>query len=280
MFSDYRILGIDEGSDLASVKRAFRKRAKELHPDLASEEDALSRHDLFSQVCAAYRRLVATIDPNSSSLADTSLAGTSRGAGEVAPVADSQSADWVGAGRRGAGGQGAGRHRADGRQGASGHGASGHGAGGQGASGDGTGGQDVAPHSHQDYVFYRQGMRFFVAIHPSQWNFDRMGGLDSSRWGDEEESAAAKARVVALMKFFPKAYYYFSLVVHEYPESEWVFDACNKMAVIETRIGMYRKILASFDRNLGREAAREHGERYAKMSEGLRSVRRDMPEEW
>ncbi len=244
MFSDYRILGIGEGSDLASVKRAFRKRAKELHPDLASEEDALSRHDLFSQVCAAYRRLVATIDPNSSSLADTALAGTSRGAGEVAPGADSQSADWVGAGRRGAGGQ------------------------------------DVAPHSHQDYVFYRQGMRFFVAIHPSQWNFDRRGGLNSSRGGDEEEGAAAKARVVALMKFFPKAYYYFSLVVHEYPESEWAFDARDKMAIIETRIGMYRKILASFDRNLGREAAREHGERYAKMSEGLRSVRRDMPEEW
>ena len=79
---------------------------------------------------------------------------------------------------------------------------------------------------------------------------------------------------------FPKAYYYFSIVVHEYPESDWAFDAREKLGLIEARIGMYRKILESFDRNLGAEAGRAHRERYVKMNENLKAVRRNMPKEW
>jgi outer membrane protein assembly factor BamD (BamD/ComL family) len=49
-----------------------------------------------------------------------------------------------------------------------------------------------------------------------------------------------------LVGLFPRAYYYFSIVVHEYPKSEWYDDAREKMELIETRIGMYKKIIESF----------------------------------
>ena len=194
MISDYRLLGIAEGSGLDAIKAAFRRRAKELHPGLSSDEDGLPRHDLFTQVCGAYRRLVAAVTPKSVA----TFAEEAQGAG-IAPVTSGKAdAAEVLCGVPGA----------------------------------------MRPHTHQDYVFYRQGMRYFMAIHPSQWNLDHLGPLDSMKTGDDEERNATRQRVVELIKLFPKAYYYFSLVVHEYPDSDWALDAKEKMGMIETRIGM------------------------------------------
>ncbi len=115
MISDFHILGVEEDADLASIKSACRKRAKELHPDLAGPEDALARHDLFMEVCKAYGRLMD----------GKKGPGRPRAKVEKAP----------------------------------------------------HGGGEVRLHPDQTYVFYKQGMKFHMAVHPSHWN------LDASRTG-------------------------------------------------------------------------------------------------
>jgi len=56
-----RILGIDHEADLESIKRAYRKLARELHPDLRPEADLVERRTLerrFAEVTAAYEALL------------------------------------------------------------------------------------------------------------------------------------------------------------------------------------------------------------------------------
>ncbi|MBL0212767.1 MAG: DnaJ domain-containing protein [Myxococcales bacterium] len=55
------MLGIDEGADLETVKRAYRRLARTLHPDLQPEADAPRRKILerqFAEVTAAYEVLL------------------------------------------------------------------------------------------------------------------------------------------------------------------------------------------------------------------------------
>jgi hypothetical protein len=57
-----RVLGVDPGAELADIKRAFRKLAKDYHPDLhpeASEDERRTLEARFAEVTAAYRALVA-----------------------------------------------------------------------------------------------------------------------------------------------------------------------------------------------------------------------------
>lgn len=59
---DYHMLGVPEGADPAEVRRAFRKLARTLHPDLhpfASPEERRSLEQKLAQVTAAYQRVVA-----------------------------------------------------------------------------------------------------------------------------------------------------------------------------------------------------------------------------
>ncbi|MBA3451712.1 MAG: DnaJ domain-containing protein [Deltaproteobacteria bacterium] len=56
-----RLLGIQDGADLESVKRAYRKLARALHPDLQPDADAQRRRTLerrFAEVTAAYEVLL------------------------------------------------------------------------------------------------------------------------------------------------------------------------------------------------------------------------------
>ena len=56
-----RLLGIEDGADLESVKRAYRKLARALHPDLQPSADAQRRRTLerrFAEVTAAYEVLL------------------------------------------------------------------------------------------------------------------------------------------------------------------------------------------------------------------------------
>jgi len=55
------MLGIEEGSDLETVKRAYRRMARTLHPDLQPDADALQKRSLerrFAEVTAAYEALL------------------------------------------------------------------------------------------------------------------------------------------------------------------------------------------------------------------------------
>ena len=219
MIDDYSILGLEATKDIAKIKSAFRKRAKELHPDLAREEDVLKNHDLFVEVCAAYRRLV--------------------GGAEAAPKAEPAR----------------GSSRID--------------------------GTSMAPYGDQAYAFYKTGMKCFMSIHPSRWNIDKRM-LNTKIAGDDEEQEDIRRNVMELVKLFPKAYYYFGIVVHEYPDSNWACDAQEKMTLIEERIGMYRRIIESFSSwNVDKAASsREYQEKYNEGIATLKAVRRDEPRGW
>lgn len=56
-----RMLGIDDAADLESIKRAYRRLARELHPDLQPSVDGAERRLLeqrFAAVTAAYEALI------------------------------------------------------------------------------------------------------------------------------------------------------------------------------------------------------------------------------
>ena len=56
-----RLLGIDDCADLETVKRAYRRLARALHPDLQPEASSDRRRALeqqFAEVTAAYETLV------------------------------------------------------------------------------------------------------------------------------------------------------------------------------------------------------------------------------
>jgi hypothetical protein len=194
MVDDFSILGIETGSSAAAIKRAFRARAKALHPDLASGEDALARHSLFVELCAAYSRLMGKGDR-----------ATPRNAPAPAPAAASA-----------------------------------------GAPKSASAPPALIAHADPAYAFYKAGMRIYMGIHPSQWNFDTQRMLNTAIKGSESDQAAIKRKVLELVGLFPKAYYYFGIVFHEYPDSAWAFDAREKMAMIEERIVLYRRIIESF----------------------------------
>jgi curved DNA-binding protein CbpA len=226
MIGDFAILGIEETDEVAAIKKAFRKRAKELHPDLSGEDDPLRRHASFVALCEAYARLLGRDHP--------------------APAAPS---------RKGAGA----------------------------APGGGIPeGRAPAPYSDPAYAFYRPGMRHFMKIHPSQWNLDTRSMLNTKIAGKGEDQEIIKRKVMDLVALFPKAYYYFSLVVHEYPESEWAFDSREKMGKIEERIGRYRRIIESFSSwNVDKkDAIARYREKYAKHAETREAVRKDRPKDW
>jgi len=132
-------------------------------------------------------------------------------------------------------------------------------------------------HADPAYVFYREGTKAFMKIHPSSWNLDTGRMLNTKIAGQEDEQSLIAARVMEIVKLFPKAYYYFSIVVHEYPASEWAFDAQAKMDTIEERIVRYRRIIESF-RSWNRDEAEEmkkYNETYSRMNQNIRAVRRD-----
>lgn len=221
MVSDFQILGIGETEDRDLIKSAFRRRAKELHPDLSTLDNALERHGLFTELCRAYRRLL-------------------EGKGQGRPEPPLQEAGQP------------------------------HGPG-------------LVAHPDQAYVFYRQGMKCFMAIHPSRWNMDTGRMLNTKIAGqDDREQEAMRQKVAELAKLFPRAYYYFSIVVHEYPDSEWALDAAEKMGAIEARVDMYRKIIESFiSWNRDRaELIKDYHESYSKHAQNMKAVRRDRPKDW
>jgi DnaJ-domain-containing protein 1 len=58
-----RVLGVAPGADAATLKRAYRKLARDFHPDLhprATETERRALADRFVQVTAAYQALVAS----------------------------------------------------------------------------------------------------------------------------------------------------------------------------------------------------------------------------
>jgi outer membrane protein assembly factor BamD (BamD/ComL family) len=107
-------------------------------------------------------------------------------------------------------------------------------------------GSGVVPHKDPAYVYYKTAMNFFRRIHPSAWRIDVKHAMAQPSPAREREFARIQQKTKLLVALFPKAYYYFSIVVHEYPESVWTQDARDKMQKIEDRTKLYERIIRSF----------------------------------
>jgi hypothetical protein len=223
MVTDFDILGIGPTDDLEEVKKAFRKKVKQTHPDVTETRDGpegqetFKRHLLFIHVNQAYQRLLGALkgaEKNRAKLGGTP-SPTGRGAPSSNGVPPATGAMEPG---RGTG------TRPDPK----------------------TGGGALALHADPAYVLYKNAMKLFMKVHPSQWTADVDQIAETYIPGHDEINAEIQGRVRELVTLFPKAYYYFSLVFHEYPESVWAPDAQDKMRLIERRTMQYKRIIESF----------------------------------
>jgi hypothetical protein len=108
-------------------------------------------------------------------------------------------------------------------------------------------GKDIVLHKDPAFAYYKMGMSLFMKIHPNRWNKERTVLPIKTTEKDEQEKIEQQNIVKELMGLFPKAYYYFSIVIHEYPESIWAADAEEKISKIEERTKQYIRIIESFD---------------------------------
>jgi hypothetical protein len=228
MVTDFDILGIGPTDDLEEVKRAFRKKVKQTHPDVTESRDGpegqetFKRHLLFIQVNQAYQRLAGTL--KGAGKGSSARGGNSPPTGRGAPSSNGTP--------RATGAATAANAREPGR--------------GTGPRPEPATGGAIALHADPAYVLYKNAMKLFMKVHPSQWTADIDKIAETYIPGHEAANAEIQAQVRELVTLFPKAYYYFSLVFHEYPESVWAPDAQDKMRLIERRTMQYKRIIESF----------------------------------
>jgi hypothetical protein len=207
MVSDFDVIGIPPTTDLSAIKDAYRRRVMEVHPDHSSEEDAFKNHLRFIQINQAYRRLKASIPSIARNGPKASPAPRPKPVfTPQAPLAEAPA-----------------RTAAP--------------------------GTSTLPALHRDpaYVLYKAATRYFEQIHPGKWNLDATRQLNRPFTPeDAQDQEEMRAIVKSLTGLFPKAYYYYSLVVNEHPESVWAPDSLEKMSLIEKRTKLYGKILESF----------------------------------
>lgn len=105
---------------------------------------------------------------------------------------------------------------------------------------------EVAKHKDPSYVYYSTACKYYELVHPSHWNDNRTITINGKTKEENRLQKETLEKVKELVSLFPKAYYYFSIVVHDYPNSVWVNDSKEKMEAIEKRMKIYKKIIESF----------------------------------
>ena len=103
----------------------------------------------------------------------------------------------------------------------------------------------IVKHKDPAFSYYKTAINCFQKIHPSAWNLEIREVLNKSKPIKDKELIRIKEKVRELVKLFPRAYYYFNIVVQDYPDSVWVQDAKEKMLLIEERTLRYEKIIES-----------------------------------
>lgn len=184
MLSDYAILGVSEMACFSEIKKAYRLKVKELHPDVSDGLASIQNHYQFIEVCKAYERLCKKREKED--------------AGDYSQRKESES------------------------------------------------GKQLTRHKDPAYAYYRKGCTYFEKIHPAHWNSTKTITVNGKTGEENQLQKETLQKVEELVRLFPKAYYYFSIVAHEYPNSVWVCDSKEKMEIIEKRMRRYRKIIESF----------------------------------
>lgn len=108
-----------------------------------------------------------------------------------------------------------------------------------------AGGQ-IIQHKDPAYAYYKKAYTYYERIHPSHWNTSQTITVNGKTDEENKLQKETMEKVKELVNLFPRAYYYFSIVVHEYPTSVWVQDSKDKMELIEKRMIRYKKIIESF----------------------------------
>ncbi len=95
------------------------------------------------------------------------------------------------------------------------------------------------------YEFYKRGIDIYHSIHPSKWHRMRIESFFTK--GSEEAENKRNASIIEdLVKLLPDAYYYFSVIMNEFPQSIWAGDSKKKMVEIEKMTVRYTKIIESY----------------------------------
>jgi hypothetical protein len=169
LIDDFRILGIEQTNDISIIKAAYRKRVKEIHPDICPDDEKYRNHLLFIEINKAYKRLLE----RKKTIENNVVVNEDRIKG-------------------------------------------------------------IIVHKDPAFVYYKAGIKCFQKVHPSVWIKNSV---------EESESIQVIRDLITLL---PKSYYYFSIVVFEYPNSIWVDDSKEKMETIEKRTKQYKDIIESF----------------------------------
>lgn len=191
--TDFQILHIEPTKDLSVIKAAFRKLAKEIHPDI--NDSTFTNHVKFILLQQAYHRLLKADDK-------PVLAKSS----ETKPFAPKPVP----------------------------------------ATGTSRVNFGLIPTRDPAYSFYKAGIREYTKVHPSVWSHKGKSILLAVDKEDLDHLKETENKVRQLIKAFPKAYYYFSIVVNDFPDSMWVLDAQEKLKKIELQTIRYRSIIESF----------------------------------
>ena len=111
----YDVLGISRDASLDEVKKAYRKKARENHPDLNPNDSAAAER--MNKINEAYDRI---INPDKYAARDRRAAANNPGAGYGGPTGQAGGAGYAGGGSAGTGPEGAGGYGTEGPYGWSG----------------------------------------------------------------------------------------------------------------------------------------------------------------
>jgi 3-dehydroquinate dehydratase len=91
--------------------------------------------------------------------------------------------------------------------------------------------------NNQSYVYYKLGIKYYKNIHPNQFYKRNIDKIYVPKTYDEQLKILNKIYVS-----FNSAEYYFTKVITEYPKSEWVYDAKDKIKLLKKLYKSYENI--------------------------------------
>jgi curved DNA-binding protein CbpA len=209
----YRIIGVSRDASLQEIKNAYRKEVKKYHPDVSAND--LNDHLRMIQLNRAYyavRKKFTTTNETAQGASTDSAGASSNKSSEMSADKSADKSAAVSVSTKPV------------------------------KQPPATNG--IALYKDPGYAYYKLGYKIFSKIHPSQWWIASKNQFDV--WENKKLKKESLAIAHHMYASLPKAYYYFSVVADEYPESMWARDAREKMHTVERMTPLYAKIVESF----------------------------------